>query len=71
MLLFVPLRRFRFDDTVGLVVAFRLICLCVAVDQVWLLGVVVFYLSTRLTLAYSCVGLRVGNYVRVSYAMAI
>jgi len=69
VLLFVPLRRFRFDDTVGLVVAFRLICLCVAVDHVWLLDVVV--LGTRLTLAYSCVGLRVGNYVRVSYAMAI
>ena len=41
VLLFVPLRRFRFDNTVGLVFAFRLICLCAAVDRMcgfWMLS---------------------------------
>ena len=33
VLLFVPLRRLRFDHTVGLVIAFRLICWCAAVGR--------------------------------------
>jgi len=40
---------------------------CCGRPYVWLLDVVVFYLGTRLTLGYSCVGLRVGNSVGVSY----